>query len=105
MKLFNCVTLLSILACRVDFDETKVNTAPVILSLSITPAHYITTSSELFCTVDVFDADGDSLEVMHTWTDDSDNILSESSVLNPAVVQPTDEIRCTVSVNDGTDLI
>ena len=104
---------LECVATIVDLDESSINAttsvtienaAPVISQSGIAPTSAITTNSSIECSGIGTDIDQDSLSVSYVWTNLTQGTSLGSStplVLSPNISQPSDEIRCTVTIDDG----
>jgi hypothetical protein len=78
------------------------NIAPVLSTVTITPATGITTSTSLACTSTATDADGGSPSISYLWTNGATTMGSGASlVLDPSTCSPGDTISCTATARDA----
>ncbi|MEC7987029.1 MAG: LamG-like jellyroll fold domain-containing protein [Myxococcota bacterium] len=91
-------------ACRSEDGADKLNTIPVIDSVTVTPEG-ASTSSTVSCSVNASDAESDPLTISHRWVSEAGQELGLAAelTLSPELVQPTQTVTCQVTVSDGTD--
>lgn len=78
------------------------NTAPVLTSVTITPATAYETST-LTCAVVASDADGTALTTTYAWAVGGTTVSgANTSTLTGSDFSKADAVTCTVSVSDGT---
>lgn len=84
-------------------DAFPNNNAPVVSNVNISPELALQ-NDELTCNYDVYDADGDTLEVNITWLVNGDVAGVEGWVPGPNFSSQfnfDDEVECSVTVSDG----
>lgn len=107
MRMVLGIGLISLMGCDPTTSEPDKNTEPTVTDMVIVPSEGVTTSMELICVVTASDDDNDPLSLTYEWTLSDGTVLGNADVLQltPAMVQPTDEIACTATVDDGQDSV
>lgn len=78
------------------------NSAPALSNISISPSTAVVTSSTLTCSVSVSDADNETLSPSYEWRNGSSVLGSgDTLTLDTSLAQPSDDITCVASVEDG----
>jgi|GEM_PF-1355515 len=81
-------------------SETVTNTAPIFDSpVSLSPSTALT-STTLTCDGTVVDPDGDNTSLVYAWANSNGTVYSSTSdtfVLTPGTVAPTETVTCTMS--------
>ena len=78
------------------------NTAPTLNSLSIVPNTNIRSNSTLTCSVNILDADLESITPTYAWKNGSTLLGSGSTfTLTPTMAQPGDTIQCIATAVDS----
>ena len=84
-----------------SISVTVDNTAPEILTVSITP-NEVEVDTLMECSFEANDADGEDLTATYSWTHNGSEVGTESTLqLNPTDYTSNDLVVCTVTVEDG----
>ena len=84
-----------------DTDTTINNTAPVVDSISVTPA-IVYADTLLNCEATASDADNEETTIAYEWTNQDGNVLgSDASLqLDPSIASVLDVLTCTATASD-----
>ena len=107
MRMVFGIGLISLMGCDPTTSEPEKNTEPTVTDMAIVPSEDVTTNTELICVVTASDDDNDPLSLTYEWTLSDGTTLGNTDVLQltPDLVQPTDDITCTATVDDGQDSV
>jgi hypothetical protein len=83
-----------------DTIALVVNTAPMVIDVTITPQ---TVDSTLSCSATISDSESDleDLMVSYEWTDGTGTVLSSIETIDTTDMTIGDELTCTVTADDG----
>ena len=80
---------------------TIANRAPLISATTITPNTGVTTSTNLNCSSQYSDGDGENLTPVYTWSAGGNTYNGSNLSLTPSIISPNNTVICTVDIADG----